>query len=66
MSVINLARSDIEPTDDQLQSLVHLAAVDVKARADGVYKKLHEAIVGEIEKSIAADRCGATTRIRMG
>lgn len=55
MPIVNLARSDTEPTDDQLQSLVDLAAVDVKARAEGVCKKLHEAIAVEIKKSMVAD-----------
>ena len=54
MPEINLARSDMEPTDAQLQSLVHLVAVDVKARAEVARKKLHEAVAVEIKQAKAA------------
>lgn len=56
MSSINLARSDMEPTDEQLQVLASLAAVDVKARAAKARSALLQAVELEIERAVALDK----------
>lgn len=55
MIKVNLARSDVEPTDAQLQALIGEVAADVRKRAHDANLRLREAVAAEIERATSSE-----------